>query len=175
MQGKGGQVITSHRRGAVAAFAVTAALSGLIQAQPATAEPSPKPTPTASTSAPRALKGAVTSPDATLGKGWKTSTDRAVIAAADSDGLHLLVADSKNAYAWTTAAVLSEPQLPADTWIGNQCVMDDHHAAVAYAPRTFTNRPDLMMGGAFTAIVNLDDGSVTKLPFTASLAALWPR
>jgi hypothetical protein len=31
-----------------------------------------------------------------------------------------------------------------------------------------------MMGGAFTAIVNLDDGSVTKLPFTASLAYFDP-
>ncbi|MGW3030931.1 golvesin C-terminal-like domain-containing protein [Streptomyces sp. NPDC001178] len=94
--------------------------------------------------------------------------------AADSDGLHLLVADSKNAYVWKTVTVLSEPQLPADTWIGNQCVMDDHHAAVAYAPRAFTNKPDLMMGGGFTAIVNLDDGSVTKLPFTASLAYFDP-
>lgn len=112
--------------------------------------------------------------DTVLGKGWKTSADRAVTAAADSDGLHLLVADSKNGYAWKTAAVLSEPQLPADTWIGNSCVMDDHHAAVVYAPRTFTNKPDLMMGGAFTAIVNLDDGSVTKLPFTASLAYFDP-
>ncbi|MEW1649094.1 hypothetical protein [Streptomyces sp. NPDC091219] len=93
---------------------------------------------------------------------------------ADSDGFHLLVADSKNGYAWKTATVLSEPQLPADTWIGNSCVMDDHHAAVVYAPRTFTNKPDLMMGGAFTAIVNLDDGSVTKLPLTASLAYFDP-
>ncbi|MFD0546244.1 hypothetical protein ACFQ1B_28580 [Streptomyces mexicanus] len=109
-----------------------------------------------------------------LGKGWKSSADRAVTAVADSDGLHLLVADSKDGYAWRTAAVLSEPQLPADTWIGNQCVMDDHHAAVAYAPRTFTNKPDLMMGGGLTAIVNLDDGSVTKLPFTASLAYFDP-
>ncbi|KAF5991730.1 Tat pathway signal protein [Streptomyces sp. WAC00263] len=165
---------TRHRRKAVTVLAVAAALTGLIQAQPATAKPSPKPTDTASKPAPTASKGAVKSPDATLGKGWKTSADRAVTAAADSDGLHLLVADSKNAYAWKTAAVLSEPQLPADTWIGNQCVMDDHHAAVVYAPRTFTNKPDLMMGGAFTAIVNLDSGSVTKLPFTASLAYFDP-
>ncbi|XUL91087.1 Tat pathway signal protein [Streptomyces galilaeus] len=112
--------------------------------------------------------------DTVLGKGWKTSADRAVTSAADSDGFHLLVADSKDGYAWRTAAVLSEPQLPADTWIGNTCVMDDHHAAVAYAPRTFANKPDLMMGGAFTAVVNLDDGSVTKLPFTASLAYFDP-
>ncbi|MEU4931025.1 Tat pathway signal protein [Streptomyces yokosukanensis] len=52
--------------------------------------------------------------------------------------------------------------------------MDDHQTAVVYAPRTFTNKPDLMMGGAFTAIVNLDDGTVTKLPFTASLAYFDP-
>ena len=166
--------MTRHRRNAVTVLAVTAALSGLIQAQPATAKPSAKPTPTASKPAPAASKGAVKTPDTALGKGWKTSTDRAVTTAADSDGLHLLVADSKNAYAWKTVTVLSEPQLPADTWIGNQCVMDDHHAAVAYAPRTFTNKPDLMMGGAFTAIVNLDDGSVTKLPVTASLAYFDP-
>ncbi|MFF4732080.1 Tat pathway signal protein [Streptomyces mirabilis] len=112
--------------------------------------------------------------DIVLGKGWKTSADRAVTSAADSDGFHLLVADSRNGYGWKTAAVLSEPQLPADTWIGNSCVMDDHHAAAVYAPRTFANKPDLMMGGAFTAIVNLDDGSVTKLPFTASLAYFDP-
>ncbi|MEV6762871.1 Tat pathway signal protein [Streptomyces sp. NPDC051105] len=112
--------------------------------------------------------------DTVLGKGWKTSADRAVTAVADSDGLHLMVADSRNGYSWKTAAVLSEPQLPADTWIGNQCVMDDHHAAVVYAPRTFANKPDLMMGGGFAAIVNLDDGSVTKLPFTASLAYFDP-
>ncbi|WP_051735288.1 hypothetical protein [Streptomyces sp. NRRL B-3229] len=95
-------------------------------------------------------------------------------AAADSDGLHLLVADSRTGYAWKTAAVLSEPQLPADTWVGNECVMDDHHAAVAYAPRTFTNHEDTMLGGAFTAIVDLDKGSVTKLPFNASLAYFDP-
>lgn len=112
--------------------------------------------------------------DALLGKGWKTSTDRAVTAAADSDGLHLLVAASSSGYDWKTAAVLSEPQLPADTWIGNSCVMDDHHVAVAYAPRTFTNRQDTMLGGAFAAVVDLDSGSVTKLPFNVSLAYFDP-
>ncbi|WP_406124660.1 Tat pathway signal protein [Streptomyces canus] len=163
-----------ERRRALTILAATAAVAGLIQVQPAAAKPlAPKPTPT-SNPAPAAPKGAVKTPDTTLGKGWKTSGDRAVTSAADSDGLHLLVADSKNAYAWKTVTVLSEPQLPADTWIGNSCVMDDHHAAVVYAPRTFTNKPDLMMGGAFTAIVNLDDGSVTKLPFTASLAYFDP-
>jgi hypothetical protein len=116
----------------------------------------------------------VAEPDKKLGKGWRTSPDRAVTSAADSDGLHVLVADSKKAYAWRTAAVLSEPGMPADTWIGNQCVLDPSHAAVVYAPRTFTNHEDLMMGGAFAAVVDLDKGTVTKLPFTASLAYFDP-
>ncbi|WP_367046149.1 hypothetical protein [Streptomyces sp. Je 1-332] len=47
-------------------------------------------------------------------------------------------------------------------------------AAVAYAPRTFTNRPELMARGAFTAVVDLTSGKVTKLPFTASLAYFSP-
>ncbi|MFJ9150868.1 hypothetical protein ACIRP7_23015 [Streptomyces sp. NPDC102270] len=96
--------------------------------------------PTATKAAVTASKGAVKSPDATLGKGWKTSGDRAVTSAADSDGLHLLVADSKDAYAWKTVTVLSEPQLPADTWIGNSCV---------HAPRTFTSKPDLRWAARF--------------------------
>ncbi|MGW7007884.1 golvesin C-terminal-like domain-containing protein [Streptomyces sp. NPDC054933] len=95
-------------------------------------------------------------------------------AAPDSDGLHLLAADSKTAYTWKTAAVLNEPGMPADTWIGNQCLIDHDHAAVAYAPRAFTNHPDTMLGGAFTAIVDLNTGAITKLPFTASLAYFDP-
>ena len=164
-----------HRPKAVTVLAVAAVLVGLVQAQSASAKsPTPQPARKTSDSTARSAKGAVKDPDTTLGRGWNTSADRAVTAAADSDGLHLVVGDSKNAYAWKTAAVLSEPQLPADTWIGNQCVIDDHHAAAVYAPRTFSNKPDLMMGGAFAAVVNLDDGSVTKLPFTASLAYFDP-
>ncbi|WP_326844471.1 SGNH/GDSL hydrolase family protein (plasmid) [Streptomyces sp. NBC_01558] len=64
--------------------------------------------------------------------------------------------------------------MPGDTWIGNQCAIDHDHAAVVYAPRTFTNHPDMMLGGAFAAVVDLDKGAVTKLPFTASLAYFDP-
>ncbi|WP_433893342.1 SGNH/GDSL hydrolase family protein [Streptomyces sp. CA-111067] len=152
-------------------------------AQAATSQPAANPAQKQATTPEKQKQKQATTPsaavplkdrDKVLGKGWKTSTDRAVTTAADSDGLHLLTADSTTGYAWKTAAVLTEPQLPADIWIGNSCVMDDHHAAIAYAPRTFTNKQDLMMGGAFTAIVNLDDGRVTKLPFTASLAYFDP-
>ncbi|MEV5880532.1 hypothetical protein AB0L75_41420 [Streptomyces sp. NPDC052101] len=64
--------------------------------------------------------------------------------------------------------------MPADSWIGNSCVMDRDHVAAVYAPRRFTNKPDLMQGGAFTAIVDLKTGKVTKLAFTASLAYFDP-
>ncbi|MFB8210486.1 SGNH/GDSL hydrolase family protein [Streptomyces sp. NPDC056010] len=158
-----------------AVLAVSAVLvGGLIQAAPAVAAPpAPKAAPSPSSTAP-APPARVADPDRQLGKGWKSSKDRAVVAAADTDGLHILVADSADAYTWKTAARLSEPGMPADSWIGNTCVMDRSHAAVAYAPRAFTNKPDLMQGGAFTAIVDLDTGRVTKLPFTASLAYFDP-
>ncbi|WP_051855113.1 SGNH/GDSL hydrolase family protein [Streptomyces sp. NRRL B-1347] len=114
------------------------------------------------------------SPDTDLGKGWKNSEDRAVTGAADAEGFRILVADESKAYAWKAVATLSEPGMPADSWIGNQCVMDDSHVAAVYAPRAFTNKPDLMQGGAFTAIVNTRSGEVTKLPFTATLAYFDP-
>ncbi|MQY36938.1 hypothetical protein SRB17_49400 [Streptomyces sp. RB17] len=149
-----------------------AALTGtLIQSTTALAAPPAEPAQGHGKPAP---SGRVADPDKKLGKGWRTSKDRAVTAAADSDGLRILVADSSKAYAWKTVASLSEPGMPADSWIGNQCVIDHDHAAVVYAPRTFTNKPDLMQGGAFAAIVDLGSGQVTKLPFTASLAYFDP-
>ncbi|WP_426570352.1 hypothetical protein [Streptomyces canus] len=80
-----------------------------------------------------------------LGKDWKTSPDRAVTSAADSGGLKVLVADSKDAYVWRTVATLAEPGMSADTWIGNVCVMDREHVAAVYAPRTFTNKTSFLM------------------------------
>ncbi|WP_241678708.1 SGNH/GDSL hydrolase family protein [Streptomyces lasalocidi] len=94
--------------------------------------------------------------------------------AADIGGLKILAADSKDAYVWRTVATLAEPGLPADTWIGNACAMDRDHVAAVYAPRTFTNKPDLMQGGAFTALIDVKTEQVTKLPFTASLAYFAP-
>ncbi|MHC0430864.1 SGNH/GDSL hydrolase family protein [Streptomyces sp. O3] len=70
--------------------------------------------------------------------------------------------------------MLSEPGMGAGMWIGNECSMDADHAAVVYAPRTFTNKPDLMRGGAFAAVVNVKTGKVVKLAFTASLAYFDP-
>jgi len=165
-------LIFGCRRTGVAVLAVTAALTGLLPIQPATAQEGPS---DASPAPSSGVAGTgVRNPDKTLGRGWRTAGDRAVTAAADSGGLRILTADSKDAYSWKTAAVLSEPQLPADSWIGNQCVMDADHVAAVYAPRAFTNKPDLMQGGAFAAIVNTSTGRVVKLPFTASLAYFDP-
>ncbi|MEV7244254.1 hypothetical protein AB0N92_23810 [Streptomyces sp. NPDC093248] len=162
-----------HRLAPLAAVVACAALTGtLIQTAPtALAAPRPGAAPDRSGPTPPAR---VAHPDSLLGKGWRSSADRAVTAAADIGGLKILVADSSRAYEWRTAAALSEPGMTADSWIGNQCVLDRDHVAAVYAPRHFTNKPDLMQGGAFAAIVNTSDGHVTKLPFTVSLAYFDP-
>ncbi|MGW1071602.1 golvesin C-terminal-like domain-containing protein [Streptomyces sp. NPDC002537] len=85
------------------------------------------------------------------------------------------MADKKDGYSWRTAATLKEPGFDADMWIGNACVTGSgQRAVVAYAPRTFTNHPELMARGAFTAVVDLSSGSVTKLDRQASLAYFSP-
>ncbi|MFK0135995.1 golvesin C-terminal-like domain-containing protein [Streptomyces murinus] len=113
-------------------------------------------------------------PDRSLGGSWKTSTDRVVTGVADATSFKILVADELDAYRWKTAAALSEPGMPADSWIGNTCVMDRDHVAAVYAPRSFTNKPDLMQGGAFTAVIDTSTGDVTKLPLTGTLAYFDP-
>nr|WP_235967584.1 SGNH/GDSL hydrolase family protein [Streptomyces mesophilus] len=162
--------------GMVATLIACATLTSLMQV-PAVAAPTQngvaaKPSPKGTAPPPPTIPSAQR--DAVLGKGWSKSADRAVTAAADTDGLNILVADSAKGYAWKTAATLAEPAMPADSWIGNQCVMDRTHVAAVYAPRTATNHPDMMLGGAFAAIVNTETGAVKKLPFTASLAYFDP-
>ncbi|MDC0766185.1 SGNH/GDSL hydrolase family protein [Streptomyces sp. HD] len=112
---------------------------------------------------------------AVLGEDYRKSSDRAFTTSGDGTGFHVLVADEKQGYAWKTAATLSESGFDTDSWIGNACLTESgKYAAVAYAPRTFTNKPDLMTRGAFTAVVDLTDGRVTKLPFQATLGYFSP-
>jgi len=158
---------TRRLRALTMAAASAAMVGSLLQATPASASTSPSASPGSPSSSSSAL-------DKTLGDGWQKSSDRAVTLSSDTDGVHLLVADSRTGYAWKDAAVLAEPGSQADLWIGNECVIDRSHVAVAYAPRTFTNREELMERGAFTAVVDLGSGHVTKLPFTASLAYFSP-
>ncbi|MEU7022762.1 GDSL-type esterase/lipase family protein [Streptomyces sp. NPDC046203] len=111
-----------------------------------------------------------------LGSDYATSVDTAWTTIGDATGFHLMTADEADGYRWKTAATLLEPGFSeTDTWIGNACVTaSGDRALVAYAPRTFTNKPDLMARGAFTAAVDLNSGKVTKLPFQASLAYFSP-
>lgn len=110
-----------------------------------------------------------------LGKNYSASADRAFTTSGDGTGFHVMIADEKSGYAWKTAASLSEPGFETDTWIGNACLTGSgRYAAVAYAPRTFTNKPDLLSRGAFTAIVDLRSGAVRKLPFQATLGYFSP-
>ncbi|MET9361599.1 SGNH/GDSL hydrolase family protein [Streptomyces sp. NPDC006632] len=117
----------------------------------------------------------VLAPDGVLPKAWKQSADRAVTVAGDGSGLHVMAADSNKAYQWRSVATLSEPGFGTDLWIGNACVTGSgKRAVVVYAPRDFTNKPDLMEHGGFAAVVDLTDGKVTKLADTVTLAYFNP-
>ncbi|MDI3101943.1 SGNH/GDSL hydrolase family protein [Streptomyces sp. AN-3] len=110
-----------------------------------------------------------------LGSDFGSSSDRAFTTSGDGTAFHLLVADEKMGYEWKTAASLAEPGFETDTWIGNACVTGSgNYAAVAYAPRTFTNEPELLTRGAFTAVVDLRSGKITKLPLQATLGYFSP-
>jgi hypothetical protein len=128
-------------------------------------QPANVPTASAAVAVPDAQRAAV------LGADWQSSTDQAWATNGDADGLHVLVADAAQGYAWRTVATLSEPGFEADQWIGNACVTaSGRRAVVVYAPRTFTNKADLAARGGFTAIVDLSSGVVTKLPIMTTLA-----
>lgn len=110
-----------------------------------------------------------------LGENYSSSQDVALSTSGDGTGFHVLTGKEKEGYEFSTVATLHEVGFDADTWIGNACVTGSgRYAAVAYAPRTFTNNPELMVRGAFTAVVDLSSGKVTKLPITASLAYFSP-
>ena len=171
------------------AAGISAALLAAVPAQAATPEPKAPKGAAKGWSEPAADAAADTAPTAdrkpaaipaeqrakVLGKGFTASKDQAWTTSGDATGFHLLVAPRKDGYAWRTAATLSEPGFETDTWIGNACVTGSgKRAVVTYAPRTFTNKADLMTRGAFTAVVELSTGKVTKLPVQASLAYFSP-
>lgn len=109
--------------------------------------------------------------DRILPADWRTSKDTAWTTAGDSRGFRLMLAESRTGYTWRTAAILSEPGVETDQWIGNACLVGSgRRAVVVYAPRAWTNRQQLFDRGAFTAIVDLRTGAVVKLPLRASLA-----
>ncbi|MEU9357878.1 hypothetical protein AB0D35_07150 [Streptomyces sp. NPDC048301] len=174
----------SHRRRAVRTTVVLATAAALIATLPAGANAAPEPkAPKGAAQGPSGEKAASVRPGAVpekqraevLGTSYTGSEDLAWSTSGDATGFHLLTAAREDGYAWRTAATLAEPGFEADSWIGNVCVTGSgRRAAVAYAPRTFTNDQQLMARGAFTAVVDLTTGKVTKLPFQASLAYFSP-
>jgi hypothetical protein len=113
--------------------------------------------------------------DKVLAPGWRTSKDMAWTTSGDSTGLHILVAAAQDGYTWKTVASLAEPGFDTDLWIGNACLTGSgRRLVVVYAPRTFTNQPDLFDRGGFTAVVDLRTGVVKKLPVQSSLAYFNP-
>jgi len=110
-----------------------------------------------------------------LPAGWRKSDDRMVTYDGDATGLHVLVADATQRYKWRTAATLSEPGVDTDQWIGQTCVTGSgDKAVVVYAPRQAANDQQGFQHGAFAAVVDLRDGTVTKLPELVSLAYFNP-
>lgn len=158
---------------AVAALMGASGLQAQAQAQQ---QPGPEaniPAQRSAAAAPSAI--AVEKRTEVIGKGWEKSTDRSWVTHGDVNGFHFLIADSDEGYTWQKIATLSEPGLPADRWIGNACVTGSgEHAVVIYAPRTFTNKPELMQRGGFTAVIDLESGAITKLPVQSSLAYFNP-
>lgn len=113
--------------------------------------------------------------DRVLPTGWRTSKDLAVATAGDATGLHLLIAEARTGYLWRTLATLSEPGMDTDQWIGNACLTGSgSHVMAVYAPRHFTNRPELFARGAFAAVVDIASGAVTKLKDQVTLAYFNP-
>ncbi|MEV6969079.1 hypothetical protein AB0M47_28585 [Hamadaea sp. NPDC051192] len=106
---------------------------------------------------------------------WKTSADVAWTTSADGSGFHILKAAAAEGYKWRVVATLRESLVDVDQWIGQACLTSSGDKVVAvYAPRAFTNKPDLYDRGGFAAVVELRTGRVTKLGVTASLAYFNP-
>ncbi len=118
---------------------------------------------------------ALADPAAVLGAGYQSSQDRAVTVAGDATGLHVLVAEESDGYAWRTAATLSVPGTDTTQWIGQACVTGDgQQAVVVYAPRQITNAPDALGDGALAAVVDLSTGKVTPVGAGVSIAYFDP-
>jgi hypothetical protein len=153
-------------RAACALFLVTAGAA--VPAAAAQADPPPAP---AATPATPPAQVAEKQRQALIGAGWERSADRMWTTSGDAAGLHILVAEASNGYAWRTAATLQEPGVDADQWIGNACVTGSgRRVVVVYAPRTYTNKPILFDRGGYTAIVDLITGAITRLPVRTTLA-----
>ena len=135
-------------------------------ADPAPLEPEGRPTGDPSSAADRTAQ---------LPAGWRASRDRVWTVRGDDTGLHLLVADQSDAYAWRTVTTLREPGIETDAWIGHACLTESgRRAVVTYAPRAWVNDGSTFLRGGFSAVVDMASGAVTKLGVRTSLAYFSP-
>ncbi|MFE3858404.1 hypothetical protein ACFXPN_45650 [Streptomyces griseorubiginosus] len=115
-------------------------------------------------------------PDTALGRGWKSSFDRAVTGTGDSAGFHILVADESKSFTYREAADLTQDGLDGiGPWTGYVCQTGSgRYAAAVYAPSSAVNTPSLMQHGGFAAVVDLDTGKVTQVASGMQLAYFSP-
>jgi hypothetical protein len=173
------QRMRNRLRTAVTAASVgVLALAGVVAGQLPAASAAPTPAAVAAATPDSPADPSTVAPEqraAVLPAGWSGSSDLAWTTDGDAQGFHLLVAEQSTGYTWRTAATLSEPGVDTDRWIGNACVTGSgRRAIVVYAPRQFTNRAQLFDRGAFSAVVDLVTGKVTKLGLGTTLAYFNP-
>ncbi|MFF0016865.1 hypothetical protein [Streptomyces sp. NPDC005374] len=160
------------RRTARVALLACAALTASVLASTTTAQPAAA-TPKAESHTGGRLFSA---PDTALGKGWKTSSDRAVTGSGDSAGFHILVADESEKFSYREVADLTQDGLDGiGPWTGYVCQTGSgRYAAAVYAPSAAVNTPSLMQHGGFAAVVDLDTGKVRRIASGMQLAYFSP-
>jgi len=95
--------------------------------------------------------------------------------AGDATGLHVLVANAGDGYAWRTVATLAVRGADTSQWIGQACVTGSgEYAVVVYAPRQITNMGAAQGFAGLAAIVNLGSGRVVSLHAGVSVAYFDP-
>lgn len=110
-----------------------------------------------------------------LGEEALANDDTAFATMGGPDGISVLRGRAEDGYRWERIAALVEPGMDTDLWIANSCIdTTGSRMAIVYAPRTFTNREQAFLGGAWGAIVDLEDGSVTRLGRGYTLAYFNP-
>ncbi|MFI6758189.1 hypothetical protein ACIBF5_03450 [Micromonospora sp. NPDC050417] len=120
-------------------------------------------------------QAALVDPDVALGANWRQSSDVLVTGLGDTEGFHLYVAKEKDAFAWTTLVTLNAGLTGVGAWTGNVCVTGSgRYAAVVFAPATFANKPKLVKGGAFAAVVDLQSSKVSPIAEPVQLAYFNP-
>ncbi|MEY9849030.1 hypothetical protein ABH940_006134 [Streptacidiphilus sp. BW17] len=143
----------------VLASAATMLLSG--PASVAAAAPSSAP---GAASATASTTFAFQKPQTELGTRWNRSDDRVLTGIGDVNGFHILQADERQAFRWTTIATLNVPGIDVGPWTGYTCTTGDgRYVAAVYAPSSATNSPAQRAAGAFSAVVDVATHKVTQV------------